>query len=126
MPGELRGDWLREIHPAATVLVIDDRYDEADTAVWAANTVRWLGGPPDAVFTSEDYGDPYARLMGCTHVLVDKARSVRRSGDSGRGLAFLTTYLDLGEDWDTPEERLSGTTEILRQLANLAESKKAA
>jgi len=26
----------------------------------------------------------------------------------------------------TPEERLMGTTEILRQLANLAESKKAA
>ncbi|WP_050630781.1 transcription-repair coupling factor [Bradyrhizobium viridifuturi] len=30
------------------------------------------------------------------------------------------------QDWDTPEERLAGTTEILRQLANLAESKKAA
>jgi transcription-repair coupling factor (superfamily II helicase) len=30
------------------------------------------------------------------------------------------------QQWDTPEERLAGTTEILRQLANLAESKKAA
>ncbi|KWV59641.1 transcription-repair coupling factor [Bradyrhizobium macuxiense] len=30
------------------------------------------------------------------------------------------------QDWETPEERLAGTTEILRQLANLAESKKAA
>jgi transcription-repair coupling factor (superfamily II helicase) len=30
------------------------------------------------------------------------------------------------QDWETPEERLTGTTEILRQLANLAESKKAA
>ena len=30
------------------------------------------------------------------------------------------------QDWETPEERLMGTTEILRQLANLAESKKAA
>ena len=30
------------------------------------------------------------------------------------------------QDWKTPEERLSGTTEILRQLANLAENKKAA
>ncbi|MDP1866514.1 MAG: transcription-repair coupling factor, partial [Bradyrhizobium sp.] len=28
--------------------------------------------------------------------------------------------------WETPEERLYGTTEILRQLANLAENKKAA
>jgi len=30
------------------------------------------------------------------------------------------------QDWETPEERLAGTTEILRQLANLAENKKAA
>jgi len=30
------------------------------------------------------------------------------------------------QDWQTPEERLAGTTDILRQLANLAESKKAA
>jgi adenylylsulfate reductase subunit A len=40
---------------------------------------------------------------GADVVVVDKARSVRRSGDAGRGLAFLTTYLDLGEAWDTPE-----------------------
>jgi transcription-repair coupling factor (superfamily II helicase) len=29
-------------------------------------------------------------------------------------------------DWETPEERLTGTAEVLRQLANLAENKKAA
>ncbi|NVN86260.1 MAG: transcription-repair coupling factor [Rhodopseudomonas sp.] len=30
------------------------------------------------------------------------------------------------QDWETPEDRLIGTTEILRQLANLAENRKAA
>jgi transcription-repair coupling factor (superfamily II helicase) len=30
------------------------------------------------------------------------------------------------QDWETPEDRLIGTTEILRQLANLAEDRKAA
>jgi HTH-type transcriptional repressor of NAD biosynthesis genes len=75
IPGELRGRWLQELHPAAKVLVIDDRYDENDTVVWAANTIRWLGGAPDAVFTSEDYGDPYAKAMGCAHVLVDRQRT---------------------------------------------------
>jgi transcription-repair coupling factor (superfamily II helicase) len=30
------------------------------------------------------------------------------------------------QDWETPEERLEGATEILRALANLAENKKAA
>lgn len=44
-----------------------------------------------------------AAESGASVVLVDKTRSVRRSGDAGRGLAFLTTYLDLGEPWDTPE-----------------------
>ena len=29
------------------------------------------------------------------------------------------------QEWETPEERLLGTTEILRQLANLAEGQKA-
>ena len=30
------------------------------------------------------------------------------------------------QEWETAEERLLGTTEILRQLANLAEDRKAA
>jgi len=30
------------------------------------------------------------------------------------------------QEWETPEERLMGTTEVLRQLANLAEDRKAA
>jgi len=74
IPGELRGQWLQEIHPRARVMVIDDRYNETDSRVWAENTLRWLGRAPDAVFTSEDYGDRYAELMGARHVLVDKAR----------------------------------------------------
>ncbi len=71
---ELRGAWLREIHPDCEIMVIDDRYDANDSQVWAENTIRWLGRAPDVVFTSEDYGDRYAGLMGCQHVLVDKSR----------------------------------------------------
>jgi NadR type nicotinamide-nucleotide adenylyltransferase len=74
IPGTLRAAWLREIHPDAEVLLIDDHYDEADSRVWAANTVRWLGRAPDFVFTSEDYGERYARYMGSVHVLVDRER----------------------------------------------------
>src|ERR1035437_7065411 len=74
IPGELRGRWLREIHPTVEVMVIDDRYDKNDSRIWADNTVRWVGRAPDAVFTSEDYGDRYAELMGSKHVLVDKPR----------------------------------------------------
>lgn len=74
IPGELRGQWLQQIHPSAEVMVIDDRYDENDSQVWAENTIRWLGRAPDAVFTSEDYGDRYCQLMGSHHVSVDRAR----------------------------------------------------
>ena len=75
IPGAVRSEWLREEHPNATVIVIDDRYDATDSRVWAENTLRWLGGPPDAVFTSEDYGDAYAGHLGCVHVKVDQARA---------------------------------------------------
>src|SRR5690348_6783907 len=62
IPAELRRQWLAEIHPQAEVMLIDDRYDENDSRVWAQNTIRWLGRAPNAVFTSEDYGEQYCRL----------------------------------------------------------------
>ncbi|RYD60925.1 MAG: histidine kinase [Verrucomicrobiaceae bacterium] len=74
IPPELRTGWLREMIPTAEVMLIDDRYDENDSRIWAENTIRWLGRAPDAVFTSEDYGDRYASYMGSTHVQVDRAR----------------------------------------------------
>ncbi len=74
IPGELRAACLREVHPAATVIRIDDDLPDDDSAAWAANTRRILGFVPDAVFTSEDYGDPYARFLGSVHVLVDRER----------------------------------------------------
>lgn len=72
--GELRGAWLRELHPDATVMVIDDHFDPDDSQLWADHTRRWLGRAPDAVFTSEDYGARYALLLGARHVLVDRQR----------------------------------------------------
>lgn len=89
IPGSIRGEWLKELHPLAEVMVIDDRYDESDSRVWAENTVRWLGRAPDVVFTSEDYGDRYAGLMGSQHVCVDKPRNtVAISGTAIRNDPF--------------------------------------
>jgi HTH-type transcriptional regulator, transcriptional repressor of NAD biosynthesis genes len=77
---EQRADWIRALHPAADVLVIDeDVVDLADddSAGWANATREALGGSrPDAVFTSEDYGDAYADFLECQHVPVDRERSV--------------------------------------------------
>lgn len=75
IPGTTRANWLRKIHPNITVKVIDDYLiDDDDSEGWAKFTIEFLGFAPDAVFTSEDYGDPYAKFMGSTHVLVDKQR----------------------------------------------------
>lgn len=74
IPPELRAAWLGELVPAAEILLIDDRYDENDTRVWAENTMGWLGRAPDVVFSSEDYGERYAGMMGARHVMVDRAR----------------------------------------------------
>lgn len=74
IPASLRVSWLKEIHPRAEILEIDDIYDPDDSKIWAENTVKWLGYVPDAVITSEDYGEKYAKHLGCKHILVDKHR----------------------------------------------------
>lgn len=72
--GALRAAWLREIHPDAEVILIDDQLPADDSYLWAENTKLILGKAPGVVFTSEDYGEPYARFLGCDHVLVDRKR----------------------------------------------------
>ncbi len=74
IPGALRAAWLQELHPDARIMLVEDVYPPDDSALWARLTVGWLGGAPDVVYTSEDYGERYARLMGSAHVLVDRAR----------------------------------------------------
>ncbi len=75
IPGKLRQNWLREMFPAANVLLVDDFYkDDRDSVMWAQLTLEWLGFVPDAAFTSENYGITWAREMGCAHVQVDLGR----------------------------------------------------
>ncbi len=76
IPGMLRAQWLQHIHPHVRVLAIEDnKLADDDSKGWAKFTVDILGYVPDAVFTSEAYGDPYASFMGTTHVLVDRDRT---------------------------------------------------
>jgi HTH-type transcriptional regulator, transcriptional repressor of NAD biosynthesis genes len=75
IPGILRARWLQIIHPKVRVMLMNDnKLEDDDSEGWAKYTISVLGFVPDAVFTSEDYGDPYAKFMGCVHVLVDKDR----------------------------------------------------
>jgi NadR type nicotinamide-nucleotide adenylyltransferase len=78
IPAEVRAAMLRELHPTATVLVtaddIPDEQGEATSRAWAVRTRALLGQRPDVVFTSEAYGEPYARFLGARHVAVDPLR----------------------------------------------------
>jgi HTH-type transcriptional repressor of NAD biosynthesis genes len=73
--GDLREKWLREIHPLAHVLQVDDFGDDDNSKAWAEYTRRILGYAPDIVFTSENYGEAYAQFLGSRHVLVDLGRN---------------------------------------------------
>ena len=85
--GTAAAQWLQEIHPSTPVRAIDDPGQDNNSKFWAQYTVQILGYAPDVVFTSEDYVEPYARLLGCRHVMVDRerkhvpvwARNIRRN-----------------------------------------------
>jgi NadR type nicotinamide-nucleotide adenylyltransferase len=74
IPGEVRAAWLQEIHPDCEIHLVPDELDD-DSREWAEFTMRHLGRSPDVVFTSEDYGPEFARLMGSRHVMVDRDRA---------------------------------------------------
>jgi NadR type nicotinamide-nucleotide adenylyltransferase len=72
--GELRARWIEEMAPGVRAIIVDDVVPDDDSKGWADYTKRILGYVPDVVFTSEDYGERYARFLGCRHVLVDRDR----------------------------------------------------
>ncbi len=124
LPGHLRAAWIREEHPDVEVLEVLDDIEEAP-GPWARRTLEVLGRRPDVAFTSEDYGAPWAALMGARHVAIDPAREAAPC--SGTALRA-----DLGARWDqlTPPARAhlarrvvvlgvesSGTTTLARALA---------
>lgn len=74
IPAKTRAGWLQELFPAAAVVVTPD--DLPDEPVpWAKRTLEIMPEPPDVVFTSESYGDGFARALSCRHQLVDIDRT---------------------------------------------------
>ena len=84
IPGEDRFKWLSKIYennPNINIIHCDDelpQYPEEDPDFWGIwyRTVYKYIKKLDAVFTSEDYGEPFANVLNIEHVLVDKKRLV--------------------------------------------------
>lgn len=76
IPGYLRRDWVKQIHPDAYVKKLWDDFGDRDndSPFWAKKTIDFLHFIPEFAFTSENYGTAWTENMGNTHVLVDKAR----------------------------------------------------
>jgi HTH-type transcriptional repressor of NAD biosynthesis genes len=75
IPATRRRDWLQAHHPSANVMIIPDIDNDDDSVAWAAHTMQFLGYKPDVVYSSEDYGDPWAHYMGARSIVVDQARN---------------------------------------------------
>ncbi|WP_298261475.1 transcription-repair coupling factor [Bradyrhizobium sp.] len=80
-----------------------------------ANVEKVDAGPKGAVITFRDnkFAQPDRLVF-----------FIRQHGQAARVRPDMKVVFF--QDWETAEERLAGTTEILRQLANLAEDRKAA
>lgn len=75
IPGSVRAEWIKKVHPKVHhVYVIKEEKDISDPTIWAQETIKLIGHKPDFVFSSEDYGETFAKSLGSTHVLVDKER----------------------------------------------------
>ncbi len=95
----MRASWLRTLYPEATVLELDDPAPDGDpeevSAAYATHFRRHYRGAVTRVFSSEQYGERFARFLGAEHVSVDPERrhvpisatAIRR--DPFRHRAFL-------------------------------------
>lgn len=125
IPGPVRAGWIRSLHPDVEVIeVLDDLPPEPEP--WMERALEVLAGRrPDLVFTSEAYGDPWARLLDAEHRLIDLDRTT---------FPVSGTLLrqDLGANWHllTPPAKAwlarrvcvlgvesSGTTTLAQELA---------
>nr|WP_255639019.1 AAA family ATPase [Deinococcus betulae] len=85
MPTPLRRNWLRELYPARLfphLTLLPDApnpplNDEPDAVhqTYVRGVLEGWGIQPDAVFTSEHYGDALAAGLGAAHVCVDLPRA---------------------------------------------------
>jgi HTH-type transcriptional repressor of NAD biosynthesis genes len=91
--GETRAGWIRKTFPTVNVIPVvdihtdeidakatgtadEERVHEASSRMWAVYALDILKGDEvDAVFSSEVYGDRWAKALGVRHIAVDRFRT---------------------------------------------------
>jgi HTH-type transcriptional repressor of NAD biosynthesis genes len=83
--GPVRLDWIKKLYPQVTAVLLPKSTPnlpeecqslDAFYAVWQTLIIEHCGLMPEAMFTSEDYGDECQRFWNTKHVCVDKARAL--------------------------------------------------
>jgi HTH-type transcriptional repressor of NAD biosynthesis genes len=136
--GAKRARWLQQVHRGARVIPVDCDLDVDYNSeeAWQAHIdlinktlQRYYGSSwsPDAVFTSEDYGNELARRMNATHVSVDRGRStfpisgtsVRRNVPAHWALLNPVVKRDLCQRIVIMGAESTGTTTLAQDLAKV-------
>lgn len=82
--GPIRLGWIKRLFPQVTAILLPEstpKYPsecasrEEFYAIWKALLLAHCGDIPEAIFTSEDYGDECEHFWRTTHVCVDKGRA---------------------------------------------------
>jgi HTH-type transcriptional regulator, transcriptional repressor of NAD biosynthesis genes len=80
--GEIRFGWVKETFPECKVIHVRDenpQYPEEHLDFWNIWKTTIQNAHPekiDVIFTSEDYGEPLANVLGCKHIAIDKKREI--------------------------------------------------
>ena len=78
--GIIRFEWVKKTFPNINVVHVTDenpQYPEEHPNfwdIWKTTIQKAHPNPIDVIFTSEDYGYPLAKVLGCKHIEIDKER----------------------------------------------------
>ncbi len=80
IPGEIRFEWLKKTFPDLEIHHIEDENPETPEEhpdfwnIWKKSIRSKISHKIDFVFSSEDYGEPLAKLFDAKSILIDKDR----------------------------------------------------
>lgn len=79
IPGQRRYEWVKELNPDVNVVWVSEELpsepgqDPDFWDIWRRAILKYAPRP-DVIFSSEDYGNRLAEVLGCVHVCVDPHR----------------------------------------------------
>jgi HTH-type transcriptional regulator, transcriptional repressor of NAD biosynthesis genes len=122
LPSHRRAQWLQYLYPQAKVWVPDNPpLNDADDFTQREFVKVWLEQHQiqiDVVYTSENYGEGFAKHLGTKHVLVDVSRSkVPTSGTKTRDI--LTALEKTRKISSNPYRAVRYDAVLLKQLSEM-------